>query len=307
MKTIAVVDLGSNSFKVTVVDALKQVELGRMTESLRIFPEKDSTVTLAPEKITLATEAVVRLVTFAREKGADKIVLLGTSALRECTNRAEFSDALQKATGLPLLTVSGEVEARLASEGIRSDPAFAAYPRIVAFDLGGGSLEVIELRGERCTLAKSFPLGSVRLTHSLLQGAGSIIGQGLQEYFQHEVRNALEAFVPTQAAENSIIVGAGGAFAVIALYLEAIGEKPVAGRLPVLRIRELKDKICQLTPEQRRSIPGLPADRVDIMPAALLTICVLADLSKAESFYLTHRGVRHGMIQVLTRDTGGLI
>lgn len=307
MKIIAVVDLGSNSFKVSVVDALNQVELGRMTESLRIFPEAASPVVLSSEKIKLATEAVTRLVAFAREKGADKIVLLGTSALRECTNRAEFSDALQKATGLPLLTISGEVEARLASEGIRSDPALAAYPRILAFDLGGGSLEVIELRGQRCTLAKSFPLGSVRLTHSLLQGAGSIIGPGQQEYFQREVHNALQPFVPAQAAENAIIVGAGGAFAVIALYLEAIGEKPVAGRLPVLRIRELKDKICQLTPEQRRSISGIPADRVDIMPAALLTVCVLADLSKAESFYLTHRGVRHGMVEVLMRDTGGLI
>ena len=307
MRNIAVVDLGSNSFKVSVVDVVQQKELGRLTESIRIFPENEAQTTLSPEKIKLATEAVGRLVAFAREKAADKIVLLGTSALRECTNREDFSRALQSTTGLSLLTVSGEVEARLASEGVRSDPDYAGYDRIIGFDLGGGSLEIFELRGPRCMLAKSLPLGSVRLTHRLLHGAQTIISQEQQESFQKEIFNSLQEVIPSNAAENALIIGAGGAFVVIAMYLEAIGEKPVGGRLPVLRIRELKDKICKLTPEQRRDLPGIPADRIDIMPAALLTICILADLCKAECFYLSHRGVRHGMMQVLMRDNGGLI
>jgi exopolyphosphatase/pppGpp-phosphohydrolase len=105
-----------------------------------------------------------------------------------------------------------------------------------------------------------------------------------------------------EAASDSLLVGAGGAFTAIALYLEAMGEPPVAGRLPVLRIRELKDRICKLTTEERKSIKGIPADRIDIMPAALLTICVLADLTLAEAFYLTHHGVRQGMIQLLIAE-----
>lgn len=307
MKILAVIDLGSNSFKVSVVDVLQQKELGRQTESIRIFPEHGDNAEMPPDKVTAATQAVGRLIAFAREKGAERIVLLGTSALRECTNLRVFSDALLKGTGIPLLIVSGEVEARLSSEGVRSDPDYTNYDRIVGFDLGGGSLEVFELHGKRCTRAKSLPLGSVRLTHSLLQGAQGIIGTSQQEYFQNKIIESLDNVVPVNAAETSMIIGAGGAFVVIAMYLEAIGEKPVGGRLPVLRIRELKDKMCQQTPEQRRSTPGIPADRVDIMPAALLTICVLADLTKTESFYLSHRGVRHGMAQVLMRDQGGLV
>ncbi len=307
MKIIAVVDLGSNSFKVSVVDVLQQKELGRQTESIRIFPENGSHTIMPPDVIKAATEAVNRLVTFARDKGAEKIVILGTSALRECTNVTAFSDELRKSTGIALLTISGEVEARLASEGVRTDPDYTSYNSILGFDLGGGSLEIFELRGKHCTLAKSLPLGSVRLTHGLLQGARGIIGQGQQEYFQSEILESLQKVIPTNAAENSIIIGGGGAFAAIAMHLEAVGEKPVGGRLPVLRIRELKDKMCQQSSEQRRSVPGIPADRADIMPAALLTICLLADLTKAESFYISYRGVRHGMMQVLSRDQGGLI
>jgi exopolyphosphatase/pppGpp-phosphohydrolase len=64
----------------------------------------------------------------------------------------------------------------------------------------------------------------------------------------------------------------------------------------------LKDKICGLNSHDRHLIKGIPAERIDIMPAALLTICVLADLTKAEAFYLTHHGVRQGMIELLKSE-----
>jgi exopolyphosphatase/pppGpp-phosphohydrolase len=112
--------------------------------------------------------------------------------------------------------------------------------------------------------------------------------------------------IPAQVADRALIVGAGGAFSVMGLYLEAIGEPPVGGRLPLLRIRELKDKICRMTTQEQRTLPGIPADRLDIMPAALLTLCILADLTGAEAFHVTHRGVRHGMVQLLLGESGKL-
>ena len=116
------------------------------------------------------------------------------------------------------------------------------------------------------------------------------------------IRFQLKDALLNEAARDSLLVGAGGAFTAIALYLEAMGEAPVSGRLPVLRIRELKDRICKSTSDDRKQLKGIPADRMDIMPAALLTICVLADLTQAEAFYLTHYGVRQGMIQLLIAD-----
>ena len=56
--------------------------------------------------------------------------------------------------------------------------------------------------------------------------------------------------------------------------------------------------------EERKKIPGIPTDRADIMPAALITLCALADLTGAEAFHLTHRGVRHGMIELMLSQSG---
>jgi len=298
----AVVDIGSNSLKVTVVDIHGMKELGRSTESVRLFPSSESPVRLHPEKIEQGAQAVSRLVKFAQDKGAQKIVLLGTSAVRDCVNREDFSAKITELCGMSLTVISGEVEARLAAQGVRVDPLYADYRNILAFDLGGGSLEISKLHGIQCTFARSYPLGSVRLTSQLQTRPDGVIDEQYQLSFQAMIRSQLKDALLNEAARDSLLVGAGGAFTAIALYLEAIGEAPMAGRLPVLRIRELKDRICKLTFEERKSLKGIPVDRMDIMPAALLTICVLADLTQAEAFHLTHHGVRQGMIQLLIAE-----
>ncbi|MEI6121746.1 MAG: hypothetical protein WCP90_04480, partial [Opitutae bacterium] len=63
----AVVDIGSNSLKVTVVDIHGMKELGRSTESVRLFPSGESPVRLHPEKIEQGAQAVSRLVKFAQD------------------------------------------------------------------------------------------------------------------------------------------------------------------------------------------------------------------------------------------------
>ena len=298
----AVVDIGSNSLKVSVVDTQDMKELGRSTESIRLFPSGVNPVKLESEKIEQGAQAVARLVKFAQDKGAMKIVLLGTSAVRECVNREDFAVRIKELCDIELMIISGEVEARLAAQGVRVDPVYSNYRNILAFDLGGGSLEVSKLHGKLCTFARSYPLGSVRLTSQLQSRHDGIIDEQHQLNFQSIIQSQLKDAQLNEAAKDSLMVGAGGAFTAIALYLEALGEAPVAGRLPVLRIRELKDRICKLTSEERKLLKGIPADRLDIMPAALLTICVLADLTQAEAFYLTHHGVRQGMLQLMLAE-----
>ena len=304
MSVIAVVDVGSNSIKVAVVAAADRRELGRRSEPVRLQPAGGPTEPFSPEARAEAVAAIGRLLAFARSLGATRCCVLATSAVRESVSRQEFARQVEAATGVPLTIVSGEVEARLAAAGVRSDPAYQAYADILSFDLGGGSLEVSVLRGLRCVLARSFPLGSVRLTHGFLRGGNGPVDELDQLSIRTHLLASLQTVVPAGAAEKFLVVGAGGVFAAVALHLEALGEAPVGGRLPLLRIRELRDRMCATDLAGRRAIPGIPADRADIMPAALITLCVLADLTGAEAFHLSHYGVRHGMIELLLGPSG---
>lgn len=304
MSAIAVVDVGSNSIKVAVVDDQDRRELGRLTESVRLQQDVNPDDPLSAEAQAAAAAAIGRLLDFARAKGATRFTVLGTSAVRSCSNRQAFAETVRAVTGVPLTIVSGEVEARLAGAGVRTDPAYKAYANIMAFDLGGGSLEVTAIRGPNTVLARSFPLGSVRMTNGYLRGGARVVDELDQASIRTHLLGVLQTVIPANAAENYLIIGAGGAFAAVALHLEAIGEAPVGGRLPVLRIRALRDQMCALDVEARRKVPGIPADRADIMPAALITLCVIADLTGAEAFHLSHYGVRHGMIELLLGPSG---
>jgi exopolyphosphatase/guanosine-5'-triphosphate,3'-diphosphate pyrophosphatase len=306
MPLLAVVDLGSNSLKVSVVEAASRREVARASEPVRIFPAALGEFTLARETQVVAAEAVRRLVEFARGHGATDIAILGTSAVRDCANRAEFAALVRATAGVPLTIISGEVEARLVAAGVRTDPAFAACPHLAVFDLGGGSLEVATVRGSQVALARSFPLGSVRLTHGYLRGGEGVVDELDQSSIREHLVRTLGPVLSTRLAEQGLVVGAGGVFSAVALHLESLGEPVVDGRLPTLRIRELKDKLCALPLAERRAVPGIPAERADIMPAALLTVCVLADLTGAESFHLTHRGLRHGMVELMLGPSGPL-
>jgi len=304
MSVIAVVDVGSNSIKVAVVAATDRKELGRKSEAVRLQPEGGPAEPFSVEARAEAVAAISRLLAYARSLGATRCCVLATSAVRESVGRQDFAREVEAATGVPLTIVSGEVEARLAAAGVRTDPAYQAYADILSFDLGGGSLEVSVLRGQRCVLARSFPLGSVRLTHGFLRGGNGPVDELDQLSIRTHLLASLQTVVPAGAADKFLIVGAGGVFAAVALHLEALGEAPVGGRLPLLRIRELRDRMCATDLAGRRAIPGIPADRADIMPAALITLCVLADLTGAEAFHLSHYGVRHGMIELLLGPSG---
>ena len=69
MSVIAVVDVGSNSIKVAVVDGRDRSELGRLSESVRLQQPANPGDPLPPEAIEDGAAAIGRLLDFARSKG----------------------------------------------------------------------------------------------------------------------------------------------------------------------------------------------------------------------------------------------
>ena len=109
MSAIAVVDVGSNSIKVAVVDGHDRNELGRLTESVRLQQDANPGDPLSLESQDAAAAAIGRLLDFARAKGATKFTVLGTSAVRDCANRLAFAGKVRTVPGVPLPIGPGAV------------------------------------------------------------------------------------------------------------------------------------------------------------------------------------------------------
>ncbi len=305
MSRVGVIDLGSNSLKLLVTEGPGLSQVRRATADVRLFPARGNR--LEPEAIAAAVAAVRALATQAGEAGATRLAVVGTSALREAPNRAEFADALRAGAGLPLTLLSGEVEARLALDGMRADPALAGVRDFVGFDLGGGSLEVGRVVGGRCVQAFSLPLGAVRLTRHVLGDGAKPLSSADLESLREQVLAGVSGRIPAGAARLCPLVASGGALSTLLEMQRAAGEPESGDTLGLLAVRNWLGRLAALDVEGRRRIPGVPAARADILPAALATVAALAEHLGADNLKVSHHGLRQGVAALLLTDAADLL
>ncbi|MGQ0744950.1 MAG: Ppx/GppA phosphatase family protein [Acidimicrobiales bacterium] len=167
---VAVVDLGSNSFHLAVFDpAVFDAGLG----SMRVVARQKELLGLGavvarfghipPDDAARSTVALGRLVTAARESGAETLIVAATAALRDAANGEDVVMAMERATGVSVRVLSGHEEAHLVFSSVAHRRPADAGP-LVCLDLGGGSLEVAAGRGLVPEVLASTGLGASQLT-----------------------------------------------------------------------------------------------------------------------------------------------
>src|SRR5918996_471623 len=113
-RRLAVIDLGSNSFRLVVfswVDGAWWKLTDEIHDVVRIGEGLDATGELAPEPMERALETVELYAHFCRATGIDDVRPVATSAIRDASNQAEFLAGVQRRTGLEVEVLPGEREA----------------------------------------------------------------------------------------------------------------------------------------------------------------------------------------------------
>ena len=203
----AVIDVGTNSIKLLVADVtghdVQPVhEESRQTRLGRDFYE---THRLQPDAMARTAEAVAEFAKTARENKAASIRVIATSAVRDAVNPGYLTLAIERASGLKMEIISGEREAELAFQGVTTDPGLAKMP-VLLLDVGGGSTQFILGRGEHKHFARSFPLGTVRLTEKFphsdppTHSEFDVCRDWIKNFLKSEVRPQLEPAFADEAA-----------------------------------------------------------------------------------------------------------
>jgi exopolyphosphatase/guanosine-5'-triphosphate,3'-diphosphate pyrophosphatase len=171
-RRLGVLDVGSNTVHLLVVDARQGARpwpaYSYKTE-LRLSELLDSNgrvTSAAGDRLIKAIDSCLQV---AEDQGVEELLAFATSALREATNGPELIKRLRKATGIDLLVLSGDDEARLTFLAARRWYGWSAG-RLLVLDIGGGSLEIAAGDHEYPDLAISLPLGAGRVTRERLGG-----------------------------------------------------------------------------------------------------------------------------------------
>src|SRR6201996_7637344 len=146
--------------------------------------EVQSTGLLAKDAVEKALSALKRFRALCRVQHVGHVHAIATAACRDATNGADFIAKAERICGVKITILSGPREARLSALGVVSG---VHKPDGIVGDLGGGSLELIDVQGNRLHSGVTLPLGSLALqdaAHKSLKRAERIVRTGLSEVEQ---------------------------------------------------------------------------------------------------------------------------
>jgi exopolyphosphatase/guanosine-5'-triphosphate,3'-diphosphate pyrophosphatase len=161
-RPVAIVDIGSNSVRLVVYDGLGRAPTPIFNEKALCALGHGVTTTgrLATASIDKALSALRRYRALIQIMDVEEVTVIATAAARDAANGPEFVAAATEAIGAPVMLLSGKREAELSALGVIS--GFHDPDGIVA-DLGGGSLELIDVKGTKLGKGITLPLGGLSL------------------------------------------------------------------------------------------------------------------------------------------------
>jgi len=284
-KSVAAVDIGTNSIRLLIqkptptgwVNQLQRRSIVRMGSGW----DKEGNV---PEsKIQKAKKVLFEYRNDARKFEAEKIIAVGTEALRKANNGGKLKEKLEKILGKEIRIISGQEEARLSYLGA-AENWIEKKPWVL--DIGGGSTELIGPGKE----VVSFPIGALNLYERF--------GEEDLDLIEKEISNNLAEFIKDNTFE--MIIGVGGTIANLAAMKKEITffqEKLVHGTtLDLSWVIKVIGELRSLPLLSRKKVKGLEVGREDIIIPGTLILKRVMELTGRNQVVFSGKDILQGII-----------
>lgn len=298
---VAAVDIGTNSIHLLIARPIDPDGFDIVTtqkEVVRLGSGSGDMKLLADDAVDRGIAALVRMGELARSMNA-RIHAVATSAIREAENRSVFLERAATEAGIDVQVISGFEEARLIHLGmLRALPVF--HLRMLGFDIGGGSTELVAGEGSTLLAARSFRLGAIRLTERFFPG-GVVDDDEDVEHCRAFVQQTLAGIqIEFVGHQPEIMIGSSGtAAAITAMAVARRDEDPSNLNGAVVRRSELAGIVNELTalsPPKRAKLPGLDERRSDIIIGGAILAEQIVDLVGLDGFTYSAYALREGVL-----------
>jgi exopolyphosphatase / guanosine-5'-triphosphate,3'-diphosphate pyrophosphatase len=272
---VAVVDIGTNSTRLLVADVVagRVGEVERQSRVTRLGRGVDLSGQLSDEAIEAACEAVQDYVSIYEQAGAEAVLAIATSAVRDASNGAAFIAELRERFALSARVLEGDEEARLTYLGASS----ANPPKVptLVIDIGGGSTELIVGTGEKIESHASLQAGVVRHTERHI--ASDPPSAAELEALADDARGTIEEVVSDLAGGRPraaiAVAGTPTSLAAIEMGLDPYDPARVHGyTLTLPGIQRLLSRLASLPLAERREIRGMHPDRAPTIVAGVVIL-----------------------------------
>jgi exopolyphosphatase/guanosine-5'-triphosphate,3'-diphosphate pyrophosphatase len=272
---VAAIDQGTNTTRLVVGDVEdgEIEELHRESRITRLGEGVDARHKLLPAPIARVRNVLSDYRRTAEALGAERTLLVATSAVRDAENGEAFLGEIEWSYGFVTRLLSGDEEAELTHRGVGE---LGAATLLV--DIGGGSTELV--LGDFHT---SLPMGSVRFTERHQEDAAASIG-------------ATRSLLPDLEPENAVGVASTiTTLAALDLGLEEYDRRRVHGHVLTRdgAVAQL-ERLAALSLEERRRVPALDPERAPVIVAGAAILVGVLDRYGLEAIRVSERDLLDG-------------
>jgi len=303
MKPFAVIDIGTNSIRLGVVQPEGELTyslLNQQKEVVRLGEGEFASNHLTPAAMERGLLVLSKFVNVARGYDVSDITVLATSALREAENQSEFVERVREEIGVEVHVISGAEEARLIFLGVHSGIDLGSQKALV-MDIGGGSTELAVGDQTGPVLLESLKLGAIRVSGIFTEGETGPITPQLYRRMQEYVRGVgVHSVQRVRDCGFELMYGSSGTILNLAdIAARSKGDTIDWARGYYVRVEELEEqavRLCAMKLEERRRVPGINPERADIIVAGAAVLTALMRELDAPGLHTSDRALREGMI-----------
>jgi len=295
----AVIDMGTNTFHLLIAEMSTpfrrihaESRITRMGEGFAV--EK----VLRPAAMERAMTVLHHFKTVLAQHSIDRLIVVGTSAIRESENRMEFLQEVKRCCGFDVVVLSGEEEALCTFLGANQVIQHQVGALLV-MDIGGGSTELIVAEGAIPKQLFSLPMGVVHFTERYLSGNGGIPTPASRAALEAAVDSALSPILE-ELPHGCHFAGTAGTLTTLAAIDQHVSvytaERVNGYTLSAAAVHRIYALLSLMTPTQRRDVPGLGPGREDIILAGCLILLRVMERVGCDRISVSDYGLREGVL-----------
>lgn len=286
--TRAIVDIGSNTVRLVIYGGPTRAPdvLHNEKVTARLGKGVAENGKLGQRASAAALASLARYRTLLDLKGITEVDVVATAAVRDAVNGAQFLDQI-RALGLSPRLLSGEEEAITSAHGV-----IGAFPnaRGVVGDLGGGSLELVDVDADGCRHGTSLPLGTLRLP-GLRAGGERAFGQTIAKMLKR---------AEWRAAPGSTLYLVGGSLRAFARHAMTVSGWPIDDphgfEVAAAPAQAMAKALARRKPEMLLPVPGLSSSRLAALPDTAALLFVLIRALQPGRLVFSSWGLREGLL-----------
>lgn len=299
MERIAIIDLGSNTARLLLIDVMENGHfqiVDQLKQMTRLGEGMDKDGFLKPARIVETIKTLKLFRKLCDVNGIERIIAVATAAVRRAKNQRSFLDEVSATCGIKLRVLSAEEEAIHVYRGIVNT---MDIPKGIILEIGGGSTKIIYYNRRNLLNYAILPFGAITLTE-LFQGENLTSEQQAEKIEEFFVSQLSEIEWLKDIDPETQLIGAGGSFRNLCRMTKIMKKYPlntihnyVVSDNDFMHVYDL---LKSLDLDKKKKIKGLSSGRADILPSAFAAISAFKKYMNLKNIVISGSGLRTGLM-----------